>query len=166
MSRSRICLFNRFMTELQESKPLHPSPEFKHPLTFRNAENSDNGALRRRTRSDRLISNKTGREIKKGSSRHLLWCAGQFCARGIECEGCQGTVVGLNQCHGALKWGNKCFLMTSAAMRRFSPITFEITWQTATICFSCAASPGCWHHRLWSLQWWHCRGTPGRSCCG
>lgn len=99
------------------------------------------------------------RKKKQELHSYLLWSAGQFGARGVEGEGSQGAVMGLDQCQSALKKEKiMSFLMDSAP----STDPHEDTRQQLPN----AASPGCWHRRRWSLPWWRCRGTPGRSCCG
>ena len=111
---------------------------------------------------DRGIT-KMKKGIKEGSGPHLLWGAGQFGARGVEGEGGQGTVVGLNQRHGALTEANKGFLSTLGVFMTHdnSSISFHYVG-----CVRKCRLPGCWHHRWWSPRWWHCQGTPGRSYCG
>lgn len=72
-----------------------------------------------------LMCNKREGSGKRKSSPHLLWSTSQLCAGGVECESCQGTVMGLDQRHSALK-GQQCTLTQGCS---FPPWGFQVTWK-------------------------------------
>lgn len=97
------------------------------------------------------------KERHRTSSPDLLWSTGQLGSGRIEREGCEGTVVSLDQRQSALKESDdKVYWLLMEFPRHVIRACGE--WN--------AGSPNHWHHRGWFLRSWHCQGTPGRSYCG